>query len=135
MSPLSGEDHAPCRHDTGGNPMFHPTFRPVTAAGAAAAISAGILLLPAAAAAAPPPQVQQAYVALGDSLSVDVGASGPAQGYVAQVADSLAESAHGHRVFVDNFGVSGATSTDLVIDQLGPAVAAIAARQSSHGEA
>ncbi len=57
------------------------------------------------------------YVALGDSAAQGVGATAVTRGYVPRVADRLRE-ATGREVLVTNLSVSGATSDDVVRDQL-----------------
>ena len=57
------------------------------------------------------------YVALGDSAAQGVGASSVAHGYVALLARRIAERT-GREVVVTNLSVSGATSADVVRDQL-----------------
>lgn len=57
------------------------------------------------------------YVALGDSAAQGVGASSVERGYVALLAERLAAES-GRQVSVTNLSVSGATSDDVVNDQL-----------------
>lgn len=63
------------------------------------------------------------YVALGDSAAQGVGATAVSRGYVPRVAEKL-QSATGREVLVTNLSVSGATSDDVVRDQL-PQLAAL----------
>ena len=63
------------------------------------------------------------YVALGDSAAQGVGASHVSQGYVPRLGRRLAE-ATGRDVVITNLSVSGATSDDVVRDQL-PLLAAL----------
>lgn len=57
------------------------------------------------------------YVALGDSVAQGVGASAVEHGYVARIGRRLAE-ATGRTVEITNLSVSGATSADVVREQL-----------------
>lgn len=65
----------------------------------------------------PHPEGVLHYVALGDSAAQGVGASQVEHGYVPRIGRKLAE-ATGREVVVTNLSVSGATSADLVRDQL-----------------
>ena len=69
---------------------------------------------------AAPPEGQHGalrYVALGDSAAQGVGASDVSRGYVPLLAERLRD-ATGRDVIVTNLSVSGATSDDVVRDQL-----------------
>lgn len=57
------------------------------------------------------------YVALGDSAAQGVGATAVSRGYVPRIAERL-ERATRREVLVTNLSVSGATSDDVVRDQL-----------------
>ena len=57
------------------------------------------------------------YVALGDSAAQGVGATAVTRGYVPRIAERL-RTASGRDVLVTNLSVSGATSDDVVRDQL-----------------
>ncbi|MFD0867437.1 SGNH/GDSL hydrolase family protein, partial [Tessaracoccus lubricantis] len=57
------------------------------------------------------------YVALGDSAAQGVGATHVSRGYVPRIGAKLAE-ATGREVIITNLSVSGATSADVVRDQL-----------------
>ncbi|MHA6513613.1 SGNH/GDSL hydrolase family protein [Tessaracoccus sp. Z1128] len=57
------------------------------------------------------------YLALGDSAAQGVGASAVSRGYVPRIAERL-QMATGRDVLVRNLSVSGATSDDVVRDQL-----------------
>lgn len=58
-----------------------------------------------------------AYLALGDSLSQGIGSSSPDTSFVSVLAGDLAERT-GERVRVVNLSVTGATTAELVRDQL-----------------
>lgn len=58
-----------------------------------------------------------AYVALGDSLTQGIGSSSPDAAFVSVLADDLAERT-GKEVRVVNLSVTGATTEELVEDQL-----------------
>ena len=60
---------------------------------------------------------QLRYVALGDSAAQGVGATAVTRGYVPRIAERL-RTASGREVLVTNLSVSGATSDDVVRDQL-----------------
>ena len=60
---------------------------------------------------------QLRYVALGDSAAQGVGATAVTRGYVPRIAERL-RTASGRDVRVTNLSVSGATSDDVVRDQL-----------------
>lgn len=62
------------------------------------------------------------WVALGDSMTQGLGAPTPWQGWVGQLADSLAAAGRGHRVV--NLSVTGARVGDVLERQL-PALAAL----------
>jgi lysophospholipase L1-like esterase len=106
--------------------------RTLVGALAAASIVTASLIAAAPAFASPPAKSQHAYVVLGDSLAVGVGASDPSLGYVPQVADFLAPNAPGHRVTLQSFAVSGDESGDLVAGQLPGALALINQRTGNH---
>jgi lysophospholipase L1-like esterase len=91
----------------------------------------------ATSAAAPAPQ-PAAYLALGDSVAVGVGATNPDNGYVALLHDTLEAArpcadtgALGCRIDLDNIAVSGATTTTLISGQLPGAVALLTDRRQT----
>lgn len=65
------------------------------------------------------PHVQDdfVYLALGDSVANGIGASSPQNGYVGLIARHIQE-ATGRNVHVINFSVTGATTADVLRDQL-----------------
>jgi lysophospholipase L1-like esterase len=63
------------------------------------------------------------WVALGDSMTLGIGASAFDRGWVGQVAERLTEAGHPHRVV--NLGVSGARTPDILERQL-PVLAQLA---------
>jgi lysophospholipase L1-like esterase len=71
---------------------------------------------------ATPAEAGGLYLALGDSIAVGQGASDPAtKGYVALVAEALRQQ-HGDSLEVMNLAVGGATTQDLIDEQLAPAL-------------
>ena len=60
-----------------------------------------------------PPPGAWVYLAIGDSLTAGVGASGPAESFPSRFHQYL-EATYGVSLVLENFGVSGASSSDLM---------------------
>jgi lysophospholipase L1-like esterase len=67
------------------------------------------------------PSADVIYVALGDSTVEGVGASSPGHNYVSRLGARLQQRYP--RLRMANLGVGGATSRDVLVDQLGDAIA------------
>lgn len=95
-----------------------------------------LVLVAAPSHAAPPPP--STYLALGDSVAAGVGASSPQLGYVPLLLEDLRDDrscgkgrAIGCRLESVNLAVPGATTTDLMDDQLPAAIALLEERNGN----